>query len=444
MVDDALLKADNHIIRIGNFIKSSEPFLVHCNMCGREWMLRHVHCDTSCRNCSGTLPYTNERVDQLIESESLPVVRKGEVLTNLNRLLWECSECNHQWETSCYRIFIKKQYCIKCKKKSRTTKFVQKPKEKLTDEIIDQRLIDGKKNIVRMTGFTKNGDKLRWKCTNTDDKNETCNYEWDALCRNIFDLKTGCPKCNKSIPWTDEKMDEYLLLNDRPLKRIGHIIGALKKIEWECTICHEIVDHTYRKIISGGGCEECNRKKGKDDSRWTNEEVDEILKADKRKVKRIEDVKGANVSIKWKCLKCKREFKNSVHHVIYRKDGCKQCQLSHGELEVEKYLIKYHYRFKSQFKFADCKYIKPLPFDFAVFDKDDKLMCLIEYDGEQHARMPTHFCGKKIENPEKTFETIQRNDGIKNDYCTANDIKLIRIPHTSLNHIEYFLSNRMH
>ena len=32
-----------------------------------------------------------------------------------------------------------------------------------------------------------------------------------------------------------------------------------------------------------------------------------------------------------------------------------------------------------QFKFSDCRNINPLPFDFAIFDITNNLICLIEY-----------------------------------------------------------------
>ena len=52
----------------------------------------------------------------------------------------------------------------------------------------------------------------------------------------------------------------------------------------------------------------------------------------------------------------------------------------------------------------------------------------IEYDGEQHF-YPVDFAGRGEEWARSQFELTQKRDKIKNDYCRANDIKLLRIPY---------------
>lgn len=59
-----------------------------------------------------------------------------------------------------------------------------------------------------------------------------------------------------------------------------------------------------------------------------------------------------------------------------------------------------------------------MPFDFAIF-KNGKLVCLIEFDGEQHYR-PIDFLGG-----EDKFKIQQTNDY----FCREHDIPLIRIPY---------------
>lgn len=62
------------------------------------------------------------------------------------------------------------------------------------------------------------------------------------------------------------------------------------------------------------------------------------------------------------------------------------------------------------------------PFDFAIF-KNGKLVCLIEFDGEQHYR-PIDFLGG-----EDRFKIQQTNDQRRNYFCREHDIPLIRIPY---------------
>ena len=73
-----------------------------------------------------------------------------------------------------------------------------------------------------------------------------------------------------------------------------------------------------------------------------------------------------------------------------------------------------------QYRFNDCKNQKPLPFDFAII-KDDKVVQLVEYQGEQHYKVVDYFGG------EKGFQKRIRNDKIKKNYCKKKNIPLLII-----------------
>lgn len=81
------------------------------------------------------------------------------------------------------------------------------------------------------------------------------------------------------------------------------------------------------------------------------------------------------------------------------------------------YLEEKSIKFETEYRFNDCKYKLPLPFDFYLPDYN----ILIEYDGKQHFEIINFFGGKK--------RLIEQNikDNIKTEYCKNNNIKLIRI-----------------
>ena len=74
---------------------------------------------------------------------------------------------------------------------------------------------------------------------------------------------------------------------------------------------------------------------------------------------------------------------------------------------------------------------RPLRFDFAVFDDDGNLDFLIEYQGSQHYQASSKFGGKK------GLYQQQFNDNKKRRFCALNDIKLIEIPYTEENLVNY-------
>ena len=136
----------------------------------------------------------------------------------------------------------------------------------------------------------------------------------------------------------------------------------------------------------------------------------------------------------WEC-QCKcgniKEVKAS-----YLLDGSvKSCGCigkSAGEAIIEVILKEMSIDFQQQYTFKDCISNKnyPLYFDFAIF-KNNKLHCLIEFQGQQHYKEIASFS-------ETLADRIER-DEIKRKYCKNNNIPLIEIPYTDLSkiNIEY-------
>ena len=96
-------------------------------------------------------------------------------------------------------------------------------------------------------------------------------------------------------------------------------------------------------------------------------------------------------------------------------------------IKIAKILQTLKYEYVTQANFPDCTDVGLLRFDFGVY-KNNKLLCLIEYDGEQHY-MPVKFCDISDDEVQQKLLDTQRRDKIKNDYCLKNNIPLLRIPY---------------
>lgn len=121
-------------------------------------------------------------------------------------------------------------------------------------------------------------------------------------------------------------------------------------------------------------------------------------------------------------------------------EGCPKCKFfSKGEDRIKEYLTNNNFNYIEEHRLCGCKYKYRLPFDFAIFENEEKtkLKCLIEYDGEQHFAPIKHFGG------EKTFMLTQTKDNIKNEYCKNNNIKLIRIPYWDFDNIDIILNKEL-
>jgi hypothetical protein len=119
---------------------------------------------------------------------------------------------------------------------------------------------------------------------------------------------------------------------------------------------------------------------------------------------------------------------------------CPYCRESRGEEKIAEYLIKNNVIFKRQHRIKECRNKKPLPFDFAVFEDEEKtkLKCLIEFDGAQHFRVCPNY---KME--ERDLAKIQYHDSIKNLYCEKENIPLLRISYKEYNQIETILKDKL-
>ena len=103
--------------------------------------------------------------------------------------------------------------------------------------------------------------------------------------------------------------------------------------------------------------------------------------------------------------------------------SCGCLRSSFGELIINNILQDNHILFQREYQFNDLLSENniPLRFDFAIFNNDNSLKCLIEYDGEQHFKPIEQFGGQEA------FEELKQRDKIKNNYCREHNINLLRI-----------------
>lgn len=115
---------------------------------------------------------------------------------------------------------------------------------------------------------------------------------------------------------------------------------------------------------------------------------------------------------------------------------CPSCSVSSGENRIKEFLNINNIKYNMQVKFDNCRNIKPLPFDFSIINRNNKILFLIEYDGEGHYK-PYRY-GNKDEMLKK-LKRQQVHDKRKNQYCKDNNIPLIRIPYWQFDKIEEIL-----
>lgn len=103
--------------------------------------------------------------------------------------------------------------------------------------------------------------------------------------------------------------------------------------------------------------------------------------------------------------------------------GCQNNNHSNGERYIANFLKNKSICFQQEFIFKDLlsdsrRYLR---FDFALFDKNNKILGLIEYNGQQHYESREIFGG------EEGLKRLQLHDNMKKEYCLKHNIPLLTI-----------------
>lgn len=116
------------------------------------------------------------------------------------------------------------------------------------------------------------------------------------------------------------------------------------------------------------------------------------------------------------------------------------CLKSKGEEKISSILRNLHVNFVPQYtenRFEMSTTYLPY-FDFAIFNNENKLLCLIEYNGEQHYK---YYNNPKSWNNKENFLKTQRRDSEKKKICEKYQIKLYIISYKEFDNLEKIIYN---
>ena len=124
----------------------------------------------------------------------------------------------------------------------------------------------------------------------------------------------------------------------------------------------------------------------------------------------------------WECqCECGNKHIAEYSNLVTGKVKSCGCLVSQGEYLIQKYLTEYSIKYKTQFTPENWKLstgYEPF-YDFALF-RENELVALIEFHGEQHKK---YYTGNTWNNKENFLKT-QRRDKEKEDLCKKNNIPL--------------------
>ena len=195
--------------------------------------------------------------------------------------------------------------------------------------------------------------------------------------------------------------------------------------QWECECdCGETVITTSSTLCSGNisscGCLRRERHRKTVTQDLTNMRFGKLTV-----IELDEETSKKKKQIYWKCQCDCGNIKIALGETLRKNqvNSC-GCLVSKGEERLIKILKENNYIFSTQYCFNDLRGEQlPLRFDFVIFDSNQNIECLIEYQGKQHYEQSEYFGG------EDSFIKQRKYDALKKEYCKIHNIKLIEIPY---------------
>jgi hypothetical protein len=250
--------------------------------------------------------------------------------------------------------------------------------------------------------------------------------------------KKSCKYCSGRHKTTDEAQE---LIRNPNIKFISEYRGAEKPIRCLCDKCGNewITNRPIDLFKRDGGCPYCGKINRGLSRRKTIEEFIVDIQRVNPDIEIVGDYLGAHKPIKCRCKIDNHVWESYPCNLLNGSAGCPICNMSSGERAIIEFLESLNISYTKQKTFEGCSDIMPLRFD--VYDEENNIA--IEFQGEQHY-FPVDFAGYGDEYATEQYKKLKTRDKIKEDYCAANNIRLIKIPYWERGNEQEFLINNKH
>lgn len=400
----------NSFLKIYNSFKQGQQ---RCNECAMKIKIKKLS-KTHEQFCQEVKELTNDEYEVL-----------GKYIKNKTKILIKHKICG-------YEYFVKPNSFTcgcRCPKCAGTMK-------KNTEEF--------KEEVYHLTGdeYTVLGEYIN-NNTKILVKHNICNREY-LVTPDSFLQGDRCSSCSHKLNGFKSRKSNvnfckeiYNLVGDE-YTALDEYTTAYNKIRFKHNICGNIFYSKPNVFLGGSRCPACF----KNEVLTTEEVKNRIYNLHGEKYSLLGNYINMNTKVLIRHNICGHEW--SVRPINFLNGSqCPICAFPYkGEEAIRNILKLLNLNYKEQYSFENCKYNKPLRFDFAIFNNINKtdLFCLIEYQGEQHYN-PVRFGGISYDRALDNFKFQKIKDDIKRNYCINNNINYLEIPYWNLDNIEIILND---
>ena len=287
--------------------------------------------------------------------------------------------------------------------------------------------VENIENFIRINGgnaklltrcYVKSNEKIKLQCN--------CGNEYEiTVCHLLGEKKFICNKCSDILRSTKQKIGNF-----DESKKIAHDFGY-KIVEYEKRNNLVVMDkdgYLYPTTLYSMQKMKNICNKFSKNNKYTIQNMINYLKINNINIK-LEDETNRKIEVRkdyigFHCIDCGNIFYAQWGQVVYPRKNtalrhrCENCTNKQSNLEyiVEEYLKEKEINYIKEYRFDDCRNIKPLPFDFYLCDYN----CVLEVQGHQHYYENDMFS--------QSLNERIRIDEIKKRYCKINSIGYIAIP----------------
>lgn len=215
--------------------------------------------------------------------------------------------------------------------------------------------------------------------------------------------------------------------------------GSKTKISYRCDYCGKIIDTSYQNYLrynNREGDDKCNSCSNKLDFAVVKQLFEDTGYT---LISTEEDYKHSYSKLKYLCPT--HGLMTLTYSNLQQGVRCRECSSdkSKGEKFIKEYLDVHNITHSREYTFDNL--ITDLGrkprFDFAIFDTNNRLKLLIEYNGAQHYKSVERFGGEEF------FKRRQELDVLKINYCNQNNIPLLVIPYTEFKNLDRILNENL-
>jgi hypothetical protein len=251
----------------------------------------------------GSKRITNKDIDQRLIGRLIQ--RLGDYEGVEKPINFKCliDDCGHIWLGRPNNVVNKKSGCPACAGML-----------PITNIIFDNRV--GNRPIKRLEDISGVMSDIWFQCLI-----ETCNYKWKTTPSSIINGLTGCIKCAGKLQLTNKDIDNKLLEQNRPIRRIGDYKNNHSELYFECLIdgCSHLWSARSKDVLYKlSGCPKCANK-----IPFTNKVVNDRLSI--KCMKLIDNYVDVETIVNFECLKCNHIFETYPNRVLNGVMGCPNC-----------------------------------------------------------------------------------------------------------------------